>query len=52
MIIVGVLLLIVAYTFGAAPPVFIGGWLLLIIGIVLAVLGRTGNKVGGRGHYY
>ncbi|GAB2910874.1 hypothetical protein GCM10027047_06400 [Rhodococcus aerolatus] len=53
MIIVGVLLLIVGYSFPASPPpVVIGGWLLLVIGLVLAFMGRSGRGVGGRSHYY
>lgn len=52
MIIVGVLLLIVGYSVPAPPPVVIGGWLLLIIGLVLAFMGRGGRQVGPRSHYY
>ena len=29
-----------------------GGWILLIVGIVLFVLGRTGRSIGGRRNWY
>ncbi len=52
MIIVGVLLLIIGYSVPAPPPVVIGGWILLVIGLVLAFSGRSGHQVGPRSHYY
>ena len=51
MIILGVILLVIGYFAGISLLYYIGG-LLLIIGVVLLVLGRTGRAVGGRANWF
>ena len=51
MIILGLILLVVGYLTGISLLYYLGG-LLLIVGIVLLVLGRTGRAVGGRNHWF
>ncbi|MBN9096694.1 MULTISPECIES: DUF308 domain-containing protein [unclassified Pseudonocardia] len=51
MIILGLILLVVGYLTSISLLYYLGG-LLLIVGIVLLVLGRTGRAVGGRNHWY
>ena len=51
MIILGIILLVVGYFTGLTLLYYLGG-LLLIIGVVLLVLGRTGRAVGGRSNWY
>lgn len=51
MIILGLILLIVGYVAGISLLYYIGG-LLLIVGVVLLVLGRTGRAVGGRANWF
>ena len=51
MIILGLILLIIGYAAGISLLYYIGG-LLLIVGIVLLILGRTGRAVGGRANWF
>ncbi len=51
MIILGVILLVIGYFAGISLLYYIGG-LLLIIGVVLLILGRTGRAVGGRSNWF
>lgn len=51
MIILGLILLIVGYLTSITLLYYLGG-LLLIVGVVLLVLGRTGRAVGGRSNWY
>jgi hypothetical protein len=50
-IVLGVILLIVGFLTGISI-IWSIGIALVIIGAVLAVLGRAGTKVGGRSHWY
>jgi hypothetical protein len=54
MIILGVILILVGYIFHFPHHIIVAdvGWILLIIGVILFVLGRLGHPVGGRRHYY
>lgn len=51
MIILGLILLIIGYVAGISLLYYIGG-LLLIVGIILLILGRTGRAVGGRTNWF
>ncbi len=51
MIILGIILLVIGYFTGISLLYYLGG-LLLIIGVVLLVLGRTGRAVGGRANWF
>ena len=51
MIILGIILLVVGYFTGITLLYYLGG-LLLIIGVVLLVLGRSGRAVAGRSNWY
>ena len=51
MIILGVILLIVGFV-ASIPILWSIGIIVLVIGLVLLLLGRTGRAVGGRHHYY
>ncbi|HVV12806.1 hypothetical protein [Amycolatopsis sp.] len=51
MIVLGVILLIVGFLTGISI-VWSIGIALVVIGAVLAVLGRAGTKVAGRSHWY
>lgn len=51
MIFLGVVLMIIGFV--AAIPIFwTVGIILLVIGIVLELMGKTGHAVAGRRHYY
>jgi hypothetical protein len=51
MIVLAVLLLLIGYLVG--PPLLATiGWILLLIGLVLLVLGSVGRPVGGRQYWY
>lgn len=51
MIVLGVILLIVGFIVGI-PVLWTIGIILALAGVVLAVVGGTGRKVGGRAHWY
>lgn len=51
MIILGLILLIIGFVAGISILWTIG-IVLVVVGAVLALLGRTGRKVGGRAHWY
>lgn len=51
MIILGVILLIVGFLLGI-PVLYTIGIVLALAGVVMAVLGGTGRRVGGRAHWY
>ena len=51
MIVLGVILLIVGFL-ASIPILWTIGIIVLVVGLVLALLGRTGRAVGGRAHYY
>jgi hypothetical protein len=50
-IILGVILLIIGFVTGI-QVLWTIGIALVIIGAVLALLGRTGRSIGGRAHWY
>jgi hypothetical protein len=61
MIVLGVILLLVGYLLlprltgiplNVETICIWGGWILLIVGIVLLVLGRSGRSIGGRRNWY
>ncbi len=52
MIILGIILIIAGFVFHTNLPLVPIGVVLLVIGAVLWILGRTGHAVGGRRHYY
>jgi hypothetical protein len=47
----GVILLVIGFIIGI-PVLWTIGIVLLVAGLILAVLGGTGRKVGGRAHWY
>jgi hypothetical protein len=51
MITLGVILLIVGFIF-SIPVLWTIGIVLLVVGAILAILGGTGRKVGGRAHWF
>ena len=51
MIVLGVILLILGFVLGI-PVLYTIGIVLALAGVVLAVLGGTGRRVGGRAHWY
>jgi uncharacterized membrane protein len=55
-IVLGIILLLISY-FAPIPAqldqiVNVVGWILLIVGVVMLVLGATGRAVGGRRYWY
>jgi hypothetical protein len=56
MIVLGIILLLISYL--APLPaqidqiVNIIGWILLVVGVVLVILGAVGRPVGGRRYWY
>ena len=54
MIVLGVLCLLVGYIFKFPHHVIVAdvGWILLILGAVLFVLGQVGHPVAGRRRWY
>ncbi|HWD03337.1 MAG TPA: DUF6131 family protein [Amycolatopsis sp.] len=51
MIVLGVILLVVGFITGISI-LWTVGIILLVAGAVLAILGGTGHKVGGRAHWF
>ena len=51
MIALGVILLVIGFIIGI-PVLWTIGIVLLVAGLILAVLGGTGRRVGGRAHWY
>jgi hypothetical protein len=51
MIVLGVILLIIGFLTGVSI-IWTIGIVLVVIGAVLALLGGTGRRVGGRAHWY
>lgn len=51
MIVLGVILLVVGFIIGI-PVLYTIGIVLALAGVVLAVLGGTGRRIGGRAHWY
>ncbi|WP_328453138.1 MULTISPECIES: hypothetical protein [unclassified Amycolatopsis] len=51
MIVLGVILLIIGFIVGI-PALYTIGIVLAVAGVVLAILGGTGRKVGGRAHWF
>ncbi len=51
MIVLGIILLVIGYLAGISLLYYLGG-LLLIVGIVFLILGRTGRAVGGRANWF
>jgi hypothetical protein len=51
MIILGLILLVIGYVAGISLLYYLGG-LLLVVGIVFLILGRTGRAVGGRSNWF
>jgi hypothetical protein len=50
-IVLGVILLVVGFVIGI-PVLYTIGIVLALAGVVLAVLGGTGRRIGGRAHWY
>lgn len=51
MIVLGVVLLIIGFL-ASISILWTIGIVLVVVGAVLALLGRTGRKVGGRSHWF
>jgi uncharacterized membrane protein HdeD (DUF308 family) len=51
MIILGLVLMVIGFI-ASIPVLWTIGIILLVVGAVLALVGRTGRKVGGRAHWY
>lgn len=51
MIVLGIILLIIGYLL-PVPLLYTVGWILLLVGAVLWILGAAGRPVLGRRHYY
>jgi hypothetical protein len=51
LIILGIILLIIGFITGIGN-VWTIGIIAVVVGLILAVLGRTGHAVGGRRHYF
>jgi hypothetical protein len=47
----GVILLILGFIF-SIPVLWTIGIILLVVGAILAILGGTGRRVGGRAHWF
>lgn len=52
MIVLGIILLLVGYLLPVPAFVATLGWILLVIGLVLFLLGGIGHPVGGRRYWY
>jgi cell division protein FtsW (lipid II flippase) len=51
MIVLGVILLIIGFI-AKISILWIIGLILVVVGAVLALMGRSGRQVGGRSHWY
>lgn len=51
MIVLGVILLVIGWLTGISILYTVGG-ILLVVGLILLLLGRTGRAVGGRNHWF
>lgn len=51
MIVLGVILLVIGFIVGI-PILWTIGAVLAVAGVVLAVVGGTGRRIGGRAHWY
>ena len=51
MIIVGLVLLLIGFI-ASIPILWTLGLIVLVIGLILMLLGRSGHQVGGRAHYF
>jgi uncharacterized membrane protein HdeD (DUF308 family) len=51
MIVLGLILLLVGFV-AKISILWTIGIVLIVVGVVLVLLGRTGRKVGGRAHYF
>ena len=52
MIVLGVVLVLVGYFLAVPPIITTIGWIILLVGIVLLVLGQVGRPVAGRRYWY
>jgi len=52
MIVLGICLLIIAAIIPKLAFLWAVGIIVLVVGVILLILGRTGRPVGGRRHYY
>lgn len=52
MIALGLVLIVVGLIAPVPSAVSLAGWLLLVVGLVLLVLGQIGRTVGPRRHYF
>jgi hypothetical protein len=51
MILIGVVLMVIGFV-AAVPILWTLGVILLVVGLILVLMGRTGHAVGGRQHYF
>lgn len=51
MILLGAILMVIGFI-ATIPVLWTIGIVLVVVGAVLVLLGRTGRKVGGRAHWY
>lgn len=51
MILIGLVLLLIGALAGI-PILWTIGLILVVVGAILLILGRTGHQVGGRAHYW
>lgn len=51
MIAIGLVLLLIGF-FAGIPILWTLGLIVLVIGLILMLFGRSGHSVGGRAHYY
>ena len=56
MIVLGIILLLISYLVPVPAQInqiiYPVGWILIIVGVVLVVLGAMGRSVGGRRYWY
>jgi membrane-bound ClpP family serine protease len=52
MIVFGICLLIIAAIVPKLAVLWSVGIIVLVVGVILAILGRMGHAIGGRRHYY